>query len=52
MTVSFITLGCKVNQYESEAISELLEKEGVQFEKLLANENKDAATAIIMAYEK
>ena len=29
MTVSFLTLGCKVNQYESEAISELLEKEGV-----------------------
>lgn len=30
MTVSFITLGCKVNQYESEAISELLEKEGIE----------------------
>lgn len=30
MTVSFITLGCKVNQYESEAISELLAKAGVQ----------------------
>lgn len=30
MTVSFITLGCKVNQYESEAISELLAKEGVE----------------------
>lgn len=29
MTVSFLTLGCKVNQYESEAISELLEKEGI-----------------------
>ena len=30
MTVSFLTLGCKVNQYESEAISELLEKEGIE----------------------
>ena len=26
MTVSFYTLGCKVNQYESEAISEIFEK--------------------------
>lgn len=30
MTVSFITLGCKVNQYESEAISELLEQAGIE----------------------
>ena len=28
MTVSFYTLGCKVNQYESEAISEIFEKNG------------------------
>lgn len=27
-TVSFITLGCKVNQFETEAMTELLEKEG------------------------
>ena len=27
-TISIITLGCKVNQYESEAIAEALEKEG------------------------
>ncbi len=30
MTVSFLTLGCKVNQYESEALSELLEQEGIK----------------------
>lgn len=28
-TAAVITLGCKVNQYESEAISELLEKNGI-----------------------
>jgi threonylcarbamoyladenosine tRNA methylthiotransferase MtaB len=27
-TVSFITLGCKVNQYETEAMTEVLEAEG------------------------
>ncbi len=27
-TVSFITLGCKVNQFETEAMTEILEKEG------------------------
>ena len=27
-TILYITLGCKVNQYETEAIRELLEKEG------------------------
>ncbi|MDF2948775.1 MAG: modification enzyme MiaB family, partial [Sedimentibacter sp.] len=27
-TVSFTTLGCKVNQFETEAMTELLEKEG------------------------
>lgn len=29
-TVSFTTLGCKVNQFETEAMSELLEKEGFE----------------------
>ncbi|MBR2986953.1 MAG: tRNA (N(6)-L-threonylcarbamoyladenosine(37)-C(2))-methylthiotransferase MtaB [Clostridia bacterium] len=29
MTVSFLTLGCKVNQYESEALSELLAPYGI-----------------------
>ncbi|NLJ58933.1 MAG: tRNA (N(6)-L-threonylcarbamoyladenosine(37)-C(2))-methylthiotransferase MtaB [Tissierellia bacterium] len=35
-TVSFITLGCKVNQFETEAMSEILEKEG--FKVLPPNE--------------
>ena len=30
MKVKFITLGCKVNQYESEAMLELLLREGFQ----------------------
>ncbi|WP_326908949.1 tRNA (N(6)-L-threonylcarbamoyladenosine(37)-C(2))-methylthiotransferase MtaB [Sedimentibacter sp. MB31-C6] len=29
-TVSFTTLGCKVNQFETEAMTEILEKEGFQ----------------------
>jgi threonylcarbamoyladenosine tRNA methylthiotransferase MtaB len=28
MKIAFYTLGCKVNQYESQALLELLEKEG------------------------
>lgn len=38
-TVSFITLGCKVNQFETEAMTELLEHEG--FEVLHNDENSD-----------
>ena len=38
-TVSFTTLGCKVNQFETEAMTELLEKEG--FEVLPSGENSD-----------
>lgn len=30
MTVSFCTLGCKVNQYESQALSEIFEKNGFE----------------------
>lgn len=38
-TVSFITLGCKVNQFETEAMTELLESEG--FEVVHNGENSD-----------
>lgn len=38
-TVSFITLGCKVNQFETEAMTEILEKEG--FKVLPPNEVSD-----------
>lgn len=38
-TVSFTTLGCKVNQFETEAMTELLEKEG--FEVLPTAERSD-----------
>lgn len=38
-TVSFTTLGCKVNQFETEAMAELLEKEG--FEVLHQGEKSD-----------
>ncbi len=38
-TVSFTTLGCKVNQFETEAMTELLEKEG--FEVLPQGEQSD-----------
>ena len=38
-TVSFTTLGCKVNQFETEAMTELLEKEG--FEVLPQGEKSD-----------
>lgn len=38
-TVSFTTLGCKVNQFETEAMTELLEKEG--FEVLPTGEQSD-----------
>lgn len=38
-TVSFTTLGCKVNQFETEAMTELLEKEG--FEVLPSGEQSD-----------
>ncbi len=38
-TVSFITLGCKVNQFETEAMTELLEKDG--FKVLPPNEVSD-----------
>jgi len=37
MKVAFLTLGCKVNSYETEAIWELMEKAGyerVEFESL------------------
>ncbi len=40
MTVSFLTLGCKVNQYESEAIAEALEQKG--FSVLPFGERVDA----------
>ncbi|WP_209511392.1 tRNA (N(6)-L-threonylcarbamoyladenosine(37)-C(2))-methylthiotransferase MtaB [Sedimentibacter acidaminivorans] len=36
-TVSFTTLGCKVNQFETEAMTELLEKEGF---KVVAQQEK------------
>lgn len=38
-TVSFTTLGCKVNQFETEAMTELLEQEG--FEVLPTGEQSD-----------
>lgn len=38
-TVSFITLGCKVNQFETEAMTEILEKDG--FKILPNNEISD-----------
>lgn len=38
-TVSFTTLGCKVNQFETEAMTELLEKEG--FEVLPQGDQSD-----------
>ncbi len=38
-TVSFTTLGCKVNQFETEAMTELLEKEG--FEVLSSGKQSD-----------
>ena len=38
-TVSFITLGCKVNQFETEAMIEILEGDG--FKVLSANEVSD-----------
>lgn len=38
-TVSFVTLGCKVNQFETEAMSELLEKEG--FKIVQSDEDSD-----------
>jgi len=38
-TVSFITLGCKVNQFETEAMTEILEKDG--FKVLPPNEAGD-----------
>lgn len=38
-TVSFTTLGCKVNQFETEAMTELLEKEG--FEVIPQGEQSD-----------
>lgn len=39
LNVSFITLGCKVNQFESEAMMELFEKEG--FKIIPASEKSD-----------
>lgn len=39
MKVSFFTLGCKVNQFETEAMIELLEKEG--FEVVEPSDNSD-----------
>jgi len=39
LNVSFITLGCKVNQFESEAMMELFEKEG--FKIIPACDNSD-----------
>ena len=38
-TVSFVTLGCKVNQFETEAMTEILEKDG--FKVLPNNEVSD-----------
>ena len=38
-TVSFTTLGCKVNQFETEAMTEILEQEG--FNVVHDNENSD-----------
>ena len=38
-TVSFITLGCKVNQFETEAMTEILERDG--FKVLPPNEVSD-----------
>jgi threonylcarbamoyladenosine tRNA methylthiotransferase MtaB len=38
-TVSFITLGCKVNQFETEAMTEILERDG--FKVLPSNEVSD-----------
>ena len=38
-TVSFITLGCKVNQFETEAMTEILENDG--FKVLPNNEVSD-----------
>ncbi|HAQ40537.1 MAG TPA: tRNA (N(6)-L-threonylcarbamoyladenosine(37)-C(2))-methylthiotransferase MtaB, partial [Clostridiales bacterium] len=38
-TVSFTTLGCKVNQFETEAMTELLEREG--FEVLHQGDKSD-----------
>ena len=38
-TVSFITLGCKVNQFETEAMTEILEGDG--FKVLPPNEASD-----------
>ena len=38
-TVSFTTLGCKVNQFETEAMTEILEKEG--FNVVHDNDNSD-----------
>lgn len=38
-TVSFTTLGCKVNQFETEAMTELLERDG--FEVVRDGENSD-----------
>ena len=32
-TVSFITLGCKVNQYESDGMAELLKKAGYKIRR-------------------
>ncbi len=39
MKAAFYTLGCKVNQYESEYMAELLEKEGVEI--VSPNDNAD-----------
>ncbi len=39
MTVSFFTLGCKVNQYESEALGEIFKSKG--FEVLLPEQSAD-----------
>ena len=43
MKVKFLTLGCKVNQYESEAMLEALEREGFT----AAGENEPAGVLIV-----
>lgn len=42
-TASFTTLGCKVNQFETEAMAELLEQEGIK----VVQDNSDADIYII-----
>ena len=46
MTVSFITLGCKVNQYESVALLELFDKKKQQLLETICN--LDNARKLIM----